>query len=345
MKGFLVFSLLYFFLCITCCARSPYRPTDPLAPTIITQWQGNTKQYSLSNSHLQEGPYFHIFDKKYFFDHLLPNNEIVYRHDKKTVTGKSLSILIENFLKEIKQNQNNFTDFIILKKKDFNWRDHTGLIIAKFKQHPFVLKLFIETPESFVAPLAKGFEPTCFFMMGGGVNRHLIGFTRIQNLETLQKKVAKNSSWHRYVEFPRKWFWLSKDTQWITITSKNIGPQKTRSISIPGTYAIIADHIDIERMFSLKNKNDRDIAMQLSNYCKQNIDPHINNYAIEKNTHKIVPIDTEHFPTMVGYNQAPECNNYLQWYSRLSLKMLKDTLGRNKQERRTSQFKRHRPMG
>ena len=325
--------------------RSPFRPHDPLAPTIIARWPGEKENYVLNNSHLQEGPYFNLFDKKHFDAHQLPSGHIGYRHNKnQMVTGQTLAQLIEGLLQEVKQRKITYTNFTVLKRRDFNTRDQTGLIIAKFNDYPFVVKLFIETPASFVQPLAKGFETSGLFMLGGGITRHLSGFTRIKNLEQLHIKVQASPYWKDRIAFPRKWYWLPKNNRWLEISGKNLGPEPTRTITIPATYALVCDYIDVERMFTLINQNDRRTAMNLSNYLKQNIDPHINNYAVEKQTHKIVPIDTEHFPTMVGYGDPPECKSYLQWYSHLGFKMIKDSMTRGKPQRREIQKRRHWPM-
>lgn len=327
----LLYSIVY--------ARSPQRKKDPSVPMIITRWQGADQSHSLSYYHLQEKPFFHLFDPIHFFEHLLPLGPIVYRHGTGTICGESIANLIEQLIEEIQKNKNTYTHFTILKKRDFNKRDKTGLIIVKLKEYPFVIKLFMETPESFVYPLSKGFEPTCFFLMGGGVNRHLNGFTRIKNLLYLRQKIASDHYWAHRVDFPRKWFWLPKNPQWIELEGFNMGknPQITKKTLIPAVYAIVCDYIDVERTFSLTNIDDRNTALELSNFFRQSIDPHINNYGIERQTKKIVPLDTEHFPTMVGYQEPPYCQNYLQWYLKLSLKMLKDCIGTTKKERRALQ--------
>jgi hypothetical protein len=344
----------YYYLIIICTfcvsffhiyARSPFRPDDPTAPLIIARWQHDAQCHYLKNPHLREGPYFNLFDKDHFYAHLLPSASISYRHDPtKTVSGDILSARIENLLSEVQQGKPRYTHFTILKQRDFNSRDKTGLIIAKFNDFPFVVKLFIETPQSFVDPLSKGFETSGLFVLGGGITRHLSGFTRIKNLEKVHARIQECPYWSFRVSFPRKWFWLPENSQWIEVSSQHLGPEGHRSVVIPAIYAIVCDYIDVERVFSLKNQNDRRIAMNLSNYLHQHIDPHINNYAIEKKTHFIVPLDTEHFPTMVGYEDPPHCKSYLQWYSHLAFKIVFDSLGHSKPMRKEKQRKRHWPM-
>ncbi len=327
-------------------SRSVFRLRSPLEPSITARWQGDNLGHTLVHSHLQEGPYFNLFDQNYFFSHLLPSGSISFRNNPdKTVTGKQLSLLVEELLQEVEQKKTHYRHFTILKRRDFNTHDQTGLIIAKFNDYPFVLKIFIETPKSFVEPLSKGFETTGLFLLGGGITRHLSGFTRIKNLERLQKKVQTDPYWSKIVEFPRKWYWLPQNPRWMEITGKNMGPEKERTTTIPAIYGLICDYIQVERMYSLLNHEDRKIAMQLSNFLEQQIDPHINNYAVEKETKKIVPIDTEHFPTMVGYDVPPPCNNYVQWYCQLGFKMIMDTMTRSKAHRRMIQARQNWPMG
>ncbi|MGB8467888.1 MAG: hypothetical protein WCE21_02700 [Candidatus Babeliales bacterium] len=345
-----IVTLLYIISLFKCLyTRSPQRKTSADIPIIQIGWVGQQQFHELCYSHLQEKPFFHLFDKKHFMSHLIEPGPVSFRDNSGSITGTELSQLVAHLLEEVKQGKQQFTHFEILKMRDFNRRDKTGLIIVKAKQYPFVVKLFIETPESLVLPLSKGFEPTCFFMMGGGVNRHLNGFTRIKNLSYLRKRVAEHPHWRRYVDFPRKWFWLPEHVQWIEMRGINVGhnPQQVKIIHIPAVYALICDYIDVERLFSLGNKQDRDTALALSNYVQQNIDPHINNYGMERHTGLIVPLDTEHFPTMVGYATPPYCKTYLQWYTNLTLKMLKDCIGTTKKERliiRSRPYIRRKPL-
>jgi hypothetical protein len=325
-------------------ARSPHRPQDPLMPTIITRWLHDTKTYELKHSQLQEGPNFNIFDRQHFESHLLPTGFISFRNGTGSISGKVLSNMIEELLNEVQAGNKTFSNFTLLKNRDLNNRNQTGVVIVKFNDYPFVVKLFIETPESFVNPFAKGFEPSCFFLLGGGT-RHTIGFTRIKNLENLRKQINAHPYWKNRISFPRKWHWLPKKNNWIELTSKNLGPEKKRTTQIPAIYALVCDYINIERIFTLHNKNDRCIAMNISNYLNLTIDPHINNYGIEMETHKIIALDTEHFPTMVGYENPPKCTSYMQWYSTLSLKMVRDTMSRTKLQRRAAQYKQHWPLG
>ena len=147
----------------------------------------------------------------------------------------------------------------MLKDSDFNSRSVSGLIILKFKEYPFVLKLFIKTPETFVKPLSEGMIPRFFFRMGGGINRHLSGFTRVKNLEEIRKKIEANPEWNELIDTPRKWFWLPKNPRWIEVRSKNIGPSGELKTELPAMYGIVADFIENDKSFSLWNTEDREM--------------------------------------------------------------------------------------
>ncbi len=345
-------TLLCFFIFCTFAAysRSPHRPADPTVPSIKVSWHHDTKvNYEFADSHLQEA-LFELFDAPFFFNTMLPADSIHYRYEPhKSVTGAALSQIIEQLLVEIKQlkkrqHKVTFKDFTILKKRDVNKRNHTGLFVVEFKDYPFILKLFVETPEGVVTPLDKGFEPICFYYLAG-LSRHFNGFSRIKNLMNVKKIVQADPYWSTRVDFPRKWFWLPKDQQWITIEGKNIGQhQGTKKITIPAIYGIICDKIVWEKPFCLTNQQNRDEALTLCNFLGQRIDSHINNFGIEIQSEKIVPIDFEHFITAVGIEEDLICNNYFDWYLHLTHKTVKRLFFRNKYERRQDQYKAFNPL-
>ena len=322
--------------------RSPHRPIDKHIPTIHARYINDARTYTIKNSHLEE-VIIKLFDKDYFFDHLLPPDNIYFRYDpSQNVLGSTLTALIEELLVEIenlprKQKKICFKHFTIIKNKNTETRDHTGLYVLRFNDYPFILKLFIETPKSFVDPLAKGLEPNCFFYMAGGVGRHILGFTRVQNLEIVQRLIKADPYWSCRVDFPRKWFWLPKDPHWIQLSGKNIGPQKTIRAVIPGVYGIVCDEIIWHRPFNLKNYHERILAMSLCNFLQHRVDSHIDNFGIEASTGLIVPIDFERFPDAVGFKRRYFCG-YFDWYSHLSWKMFSDMMLRDKYERHRAQY-------
>lgn len=320
--------------------RSVHRPKEKNIPKIETHWLGQTSpSYVLHSSHLEEYPIFKTFNKVFFQENMLPNRNISYRYaPQKSVPGKKIKRLVESLINEIQKKKKRFSDFEVLCKKDFNHSKRSGLIILKCKHHPFVVKLSIENPKTFVQYRSKGFIPTFCFFMAGGVNRHLVGFTRIKNLHIMQKLIADSSEWANRITFPRKWFFLPKQARWIEIVGTNIGTKKTQKIAVPGTYCIISDWIDAQRKTSVFNRNDRKTCMKLCNHLGLAIDPHINNFMIESGTGKIAIVDTEHFLTLVGIKEKMKFRGYFSWGLYLAGKCAKAMFLRDKATRKRAQL-------
>jgi hypothetical protein len=321
-------------------ARSIYRPIDPTLPCIETHWAHDTlHNYTLRSPFLEEYALFKTFNEQFFMQNLLPDSAISYRYDsKKQVTGKQLKQLIDKLVQEILNKQKTFTDFEILCKKDFNRHACSGLVILKCKHYPFVVKLFIENPHSFLRYTSKGFIPTVCFFMSGGINRHLVGFSRVKNLQDMTTLIAQSPEWADKVTFPRKWFVLPSQSQWIEMVGHNIGHNKKQSIKIPGIYGIVADWIEAGRHTSMFNKEDKKTCMSLCNYIGLSIDPHINNFMYEKDTGKIAIIDTEHFLSLVGLKEPMKFTGYFAWGVHLGTYCARRMFFRDKQERKNSQL-------
>lgn len=319
-------------------ARSPHRPKDPTLPSITTCLDNGPQRYTLVSSHWE--PYaFTLFDEDYFRHHMLPTTPLSFRNNNnERVSTELLNRHIEKLLEEIAQKQKRYTHFTVLQKKDFNRRKRCGLLILKFKHFPFVFKLFLETPQSFVNPWCKGREPIFFFYMGGGINRHVAGLTRIKNLNIINEKIQSLPDWKDLISTPRKWYWLPKNPSWINIYGKNIGGQKEMQTKVPAIFGIVADYIENNGSLSLANPAHRKTALKLCNDLGMLIDPHIQNFFIEKNTNKLVIVDTEHFPSVVGFKEEKRFNNYLEWYLRLMGICSKNLYFRDKQERKNAQF-------
>lgn len=320
--------------------RSVLRPQDPLIPEIITRWTDDAKTYHLRDYHLEEHALFTKFNREYFFKHLLPEGPISYRYNKnKKISGKRLHNLAEHLVKEIFDKKTAFTHFTVLKNEDFNGHTASGTAIFKYKQYPFVLKLFIKTPETFVKPFSEGLVPSCFFVMGGGINRYLSGFTRIRNLELIKQKINESPYWSQLVDTPRKWFWTPTNCRWFELIGKNVGTKRIQRAVLPSVYGIIADAIESEKTLSIFNKQEREFALQLTHYLDNSIDAHADNFMVEKKTLKVVLIDTEHFPTMVGLKKPLVYDSYSAWYCKLAWKCLTDKLSHHKKYRRELQTK------
>ena len=318
--------------------RSPHRPHDSTLPEIITSWPGSSEKFILRNSHLEEVALFKKFDKAFFLEHQFPDNSITLRNDPScTVSGTHIKELLEKLLRELREcvtKRTNFEDFTVLKCRDFNFKLCCGLIVLKFKNYPFVIKLFIEIPSSFVRPFSKGFEPIFFFVMGGGINRYMSGFTRVKNLEAIRLHIKNDPYWSEHIDLPRKWFWEPKDNKWFLLEGNNIGCVSHQSILLPSVYGIMCDEIKSDGSLRLINKANRRLGIRLSQFLGNRVDPHIDNFMIECETRKIVLVDTEHFPTMVGLKEPLYFDGYFEWYRKLIHKFLKDCYCRTKRERK-----------
>lgn len=333
--------LISFFVSLSAllAGRSIHRPVDPHAPKIEFSWVNDKKKFSISDSHIEEYPFFKIYNADYVSKHNLPDEKIPFRNEPdNSIEGEKLKSMISCAIAEIRAHKKTFTHFTVLQKKDFNEETMCGLIVLKCKEYPFVVKLFLETPGSMIEPFNKGIEPIFFFFMGGGTNRHLTGFTRLRNRELVLEKIKQNDRWANFVDIPNKWFWIPPESKLIAITGTNVGKQPQQRIEIPSIYCIIADAIDADQKFTLSNPQDRTLALQLCNDLEILIDPHIKNFMIEKKTKKLVIVDTEHFPTVVGLKTDKPFRSYTQWYFHLVSKFTGDLFLRTKQTRRLAQI-------
>lgn len=340
-------SLAYLVLCIaTLNARSVHRTKSEPLPTVTTHWLNDTTEtFVAKSSHYEEYPIFKVFDRDYCLSHCLPTGAIPTRyHPETTVSGATLSACIENLLEEISQRKKEFTDFDLLTKKNFNRSKRCGLMILKFKKYPFVIKLFVETPESFLNSSCKGLDNIWFFAMSGGVNRHMTGLTRIKNLDFIRNHIENSPRWSAIMDLPRKWFWLPKNEQWIEISGRNIGPNGTCHTVVPGTYAVIADAIEADQKLSVFNSYAYSgLTMEFCSSLHLALDAHLDNFMVEKSTGKMVIIDTEHFPTVVGFKTTyPQgFNSYYAWYGNLGKKFISECFFRTKSARKKAQLTPH----
>jgi len=320
-------------------ARSIHRPKDYTLPTITTCYQGDAQRHTLADSHWEYSPVFQTFDEKWFRKNLLPEGKLPLRDNaSESVSTHAINQQIEELLDEIQQKKRLYKHFTILQKKDFNRRRGCGLLILKFNDHPFVLKMFIETPDSFINPWCKGREPVFFFYMGGGVNRHLTGLTRIKNLEIINSKIQNSTLWKNHISTPMKWYWLPQNVRWIHIQGKNLGGKQEVHTKIPSVYAIIADYIENKGALSLRDSSHRKVALKLCNDLEMLIDPHIQNFFLDKHSNKIVIVDTEHFPTIVGFKEKKKFKSYVEWYLHLAGKCARSIFFRTKGERKQAQL-------
>lgn len=324
-------------------SRSPHRPKKPSLPRLSVCWEGESQKYYHSDSHFKEYPIFHVCNMNYLNKHLLPSTPISFKNNPdQHVDGTIISNLVEELLNEIKAGKKQYKHFTVLQRKNFTLRKQCGLLVLKFNDYPFVLKLFMENPKTFLNQHCKGFENIWFFYMSGGVNRHVVGFTRLKNREHIIHELTKLPRWANRVYMPRKWFWLPKENNMLHIEGQNIGTHKTIETKMPGTYAIIADAIDFQQEAPLPQKEKNALIMELCNDLRVFIDPHEDNFLIRYNQQKkeydIAIIDTEHFPSIVGIKEEIQFKNHRQWYLFLVNKCFHDAFLRTKDQQKYAQI-------
>jgi len=309
--------LFYILLCIInfpiiLSRRSIHRP-DPHFPEITSYYCNNQSQrYLLKSRYIDTYPLF-VVNAQESMRSLLPD----------TPLGIELKKNLEHFLKEIKSGKKIFTHFDILCNKDFSFKNRCGFIVVKFKNYPFVAKLSIERPETFIDPFCKGIIPMSFFFMAGGANRHITGLTRIPNLHTIKKIITNHPKWHQRIKIPRKWFWLPQQNNDIILEGKNLSSQKEIiTNSLPSIYAVIADAIETSSNLLISDKIKNKIIIRLCNDLNLIVDPHENNFIFQQDpiTKKliIIIVDTEHFPTMVGLSGKNTFRNHIDFYVSLT---------------------------
>ena len=320
--------------------RSVFR-IDPTIPEIkVADHKSPTETYIQKDSHLTHDTLFKLYDHEYLLNKRLPKTAIVgYSSPYLKYSGDTLDRHLQKLVKQVRAGKKSFHHFDIIKSSNFNDTLRCGLLIVKHKKMPFVIKLFIEHPETLVQPTWKGLEPIFFFYMGGA-NRHLAGFTRIKNREYINDWVEKSEKWRGKVLVPRKWFWLPKDPKWILIEGENMRQDNEKETTkIPGTYAIVADFFAYKEYKQYKKKR-KNIIMQFCNDINMYVDPHEDNFIITKNyqdpdSFYLAIIDTEHFPTMVGMDATEKINfsNHTEWLWSLALKCLQDIYFTSKSKR------------
>lgn len=306
-----------------------------MLPQVTAQWADGTQQTTITNRYIRYYPVF-SFKTSDFTSYLLPKSPIPFQQDQsRTVTGAIISQCIEEAIQELGQKKTKIKKskslhhFKVLQDKNFNYKQSCGLLVLSFKQYPFVVKLFMEKPTTIFDYHSTGLEPTFFFYMGGGSNRHLSGFTRLANRSFIAERIQHLKQWKHHLEMPRKWFWLPKQQNNIILAGKNIGTLDTVQTEIPSVYAIVADKIDFsDQTHLLTPQTKRQMIMQLCNDLEINIDPHAKNFAFVQDTiskqFKIILVDTEHFPTMVGITQKRHFRNHNEWYLYLASKCFCD---------------------
>lgn len=324
----------------TIASRSIHRTDGYTKPSLHISTTNTDKSYLLQHNRLSFNTIFKTFNKEYFFKNLLPSGPISNRiNDKEKILGAKLEACLDLLVQEIKKGKKNYTDFTVVQKRDFNKQKKSGLIILKFKHYPFMVKLFMETPESFINPHYKGFINVCNFYMGGGSNRHLCGFTRISNLEKIKTIIQEKNVWKNHITLPRKWFWLPQNTPWLALTGTHFvdvddnTQEESYSIKIPAIYAVVADFIEAdERKTSQLRKKGKSKLLNLCKDLDVSIDLHKKNFFIDKLSGNIALIDTEYFGVIASsMHKIPD--NYFKWYFEMAQNCLDCMLFKTKMDK------------
>lgn len=347
MKKAIFFILAFFTFSVDLIARSPFRKKDKDIPCITIGWKHSKKVISLVNWVLTEYPIFNVFNGAsydYFYKNLLPKDFITDVNDPSIqIDCRILNSCIERLLKELRKHKKEYTHFKVLQDKNFNYHQRCGLLILQFKNYPFVVKLFMETPKSFIDPYCKGFENQFFFYMSGGMNRHVAGLTRVKNLELVKEEINNHPYWNNKVITPRKWYWLPKKHRWMKINGYNIGGKAEISTLMPSVYAIVADTIDTtEHAPLLSYQQKSELIMEFCMDMHLFVDPHADNFVIrhkKDDEYHLSIVDTEHFPSIVGLQEEPFFNNHMEWFVYLGVKYFQDAFLQTKNDRRSAQYK------
>lgn len=308
--------------CLLTATRTIHRIHLNQAPHIVVSSTNDSTPHTLVDYSLRPIPMLHYYDHAHVIAHVLPTGTIAVPGTNKKINTAILKKLIDTLLEEINHKKTKYSGFKILKNSGFVLHKKCGLLIVKFNDYPFVLKLFIETPESFINPYDKGFEAANFFIAGGAL-RHTLGFTRIKTLEYVQKKIKNDPYWKERIQLPRKWFWLPEQPIWLLIDTYNLGDKQHDQIRMPATYGVIADELHNDNT----QTPDYEELMRFSQFVEHRIDPHTKNFFIEKNSGKIALIDTELFPAILGFTTRIQPHtSHVTWYTHLAGKYLKEKM-------------------
>jgi hypothetical protein len=282
-------------------------------PELYTKWVGTTQETHFIRAAYLKPHIFSIFNPTDFEKYQLPSGSISYRNNPElSVSTQELSSAIEHAVQELREGKTP-TQFAVLKDKEFNRKNVSGSLILKSKAHPFVVKIFIENPRSFLTPYENGFQHAVMHRITGGVNRYLAGFSRIENLERVKSQVAQLNI-PMELDFPRKWYWKSSAAPWFEVRGAQFDGKEYR-MELPSVYAVVADHIESSHTVADMRRLHRRNMFAIFKAYDFEIDPNTKNFVIEDSSQKMVLIDTEHFPTVIG--QKIRASGYSALYMKL----------------------------
>ena len=362
--------------------RSFLRAQEPLQELHIRYLKPKSETHVISNPHLQARPLFGFFNADYFYQHLLGHGLVSYRDGTGSVSGDILNAQLEELMKEISEGKKEYKHFVVLKGKEFYADQKRGFLVVKFKDYPFVAKIFIETPEYAFVPQERALQAYAMYIMNGGLGRFEVGFYRIKTRNELYQKLIRDPLWSVLLDVPEKRYWISRSAPWMVIKGYNFGTKEPLSITFPSAYAVIADLVSIDSKMSLASRADTQLCLEICRSLDFCIDPNISNFVLEKcrpddcanrekrlaqfdkyakerltnaaarkarriieDDMRLVIIDTENFHDLVGIEGIDfNVHNYMAWYIKLAVKFINDKFLtlKSERERRRRLGHRHR---
>lgn len=309
--------------------RSIFRPLDIHCPAVYCSWQHDTKVHCSRDWNWRASSLFDMYEDTYVTQHLLPAMHIpATTPHGKPIDGWQLHQELNQLVTSIQAGNPDLNKYKVLKDAGFNFHNKTGLLVLKSKEQPVVIKLSLESPQTFTKPYNRGFELCAIFMISGSTP-HMLGFTRLPTAERIYKKV-RNTPWESRITIPRKWYWKPENQPTLTIRTENIGKTKERSLQVPSVYAIICDAIEHEESAKIPMQD----FLQLCTDTAYIFDPHLKNGIIERGTGKIALIDTEDGQAKMGfYEPVQRAKNYIQWYAWLTCRAVRRKFATLKPER------------
>src|SRR5579863_8210382 len=120
MKKVIVAIIVFFAFSPDIAARNIFRKKDKDAPRVTIGLEGSKKGISHINWAYKQ-LLFRIFNRDYFHDHLLPTDYISeVANPDALIDCRKINKIIKRLLKEIRKQKKQYTDFDILKDKNFS---------------------------------------------------------------------------------------------------------------------------------------------------------------------------------------------------------------------------------
>jgi len=289
-------------------------------PYLEACWEGEERPVDrLYSNRLDANSLFNQFDEELLEQNKLPEDE----------SFKEIKSSLTHLRNELEEGAAELNDFTVLKDLEWDWQQQRGLLILKHKNMPYVIKFFQETPYGCLRHWGKGHKDygvtaAFFFMMSGGITRHLSGFTRIYNRRFIKDKI-RTSKWKNTLVLPQLYYWVPEEVSQIKLMGHNIGGISKQDVTVPATYAIIANYVEGESL-SWFSRKDRNEVLELTNLSESHVDPGLANFKRDKSG-KLAILDLEDYRTMFGFKDDLQVKNYPYLFTYFGWKIAKDLVG------------------